>query len=721
MTANPHGGRTRLLVLVGLSAVLVPSLGVLAKLETWRDESASAFSKGKRQGVVVSDAGRVRLGHALEPLGKFEAARVWDLARGPGGDVFAATGDAGKVFRFDPKGPAEWSVVYAAADTQALSLAALADGRVFVGTGPSGQVVEINGSKTSAAKPGPDVRYVWDLATDTQGNLYAATGPLGQLWKRNPAGSWSLLLDTRHAHLLCVAVGPDGSVFAGSDGEGLVYKVAAGGKASVLYDASQNEVRCLLVGTDGTLYAGTAAESGGGSGRGPSMFPNNAASIPGVRAGESRLEAASEPSNAQEPPPRPAPGKSQDDRPRSGGGSSTTRPASPGENAVYKIDPGGAVLEVFRSKVLVFALASRGDRLLIGTGPEGQIYEVRGDGRESTSVARLDSGHALALLSEPDGGVLIGTADPGSVVRLGTGYLTAGTLTSEVRDAKLVSRFGALGWKAELPTGTRVAVRVRTGNVSEPDSTWSDWSAEQTDPADAFPQVPVGRFAQYRAALGTKDAGVTPELFAVSFRYQSTNLPPEISKLDVPDVSALDGAAKQTRLTFRWDVNDPNDDDLDYRLSIRKDGWPDWIKLTDQPLSERSFGWDSTSMPPGTYRVRLAASDRPSNNPADALTRERVSEAFVIDHQAPEVDVKTSGKGASAALRDKLTRIVKAAYAIDGGDWVPVFPADGLFDSPNETVEIPLPDVKAGRHVLMVRATDAAGNVGTGDALLDVR
>ena len=74
-----------------------------------------------------------------------------------------------------------------------------------------------------------------------------------------------------------------------------------------------------------------------------------------------------------------------------------------------------------------------------------------------------------------------------------------------------------------------------------------------------------------------------------------------------------------------------------------------------------------------------------------------------------------------ATLKDKLTRIVKAAYALDGGDWVPVFPDDGLFDTPRETITIPLPDLKPGTHVLVVRATDAAGNVGTGDALIEVR
>ena len=32
-----------------------------------------------------------------------------------------------------------------------------------------------------------------------------------------------------------------------------------------------------------------------------------------------------------------------------------------------------------------------------------------------------------------------------------------------------------------------------------------------------------------------------------------------------------------------------------------------------------------------------------------------------------------------------------------------------------------IPDLKPGAHLLMVRATDSAGNVGTGDALIEVK
>ncbi|MFO0910297.1 MAG: WD40 repeat domain-containing protein [Isosphaeraceae bacterium] len=696
----------------------------VARLESWRTESASAFRKGQRDRVVVSDSGTVRLGQALAPVGKLEASRVWDLVRSRAGAVYAATGDQGKVLRRPGDGTTDWSVALDADDSQVLSLAIGPDNHVFAGTGPSGQVIDVDDPRHPGSRPGPGVEYIWDLASDAQGTLYAATGPNGQLWKRTPAGAWSVLFDSRHSHLLCVIVTRDGSIITGSDGEGIVYRIGPDGKAAVLYDAAQSEVRCLLEGPDGTIYAGTAADSSGGSGRGPITFPSNtnvtgtlganpAASV--ASAGSPRAQGPGEGAQA-----KPKSAESGKDSSSGSGGTATPRPVSPGENAVYRIDPSGAVREIFRARALVFSLVFDRNRLLVGTGPEGQLYAVSDADRESTPIARLDNGHILALLGGTDQPVLIGTADPGSVVQLEPGHVASGSLLSEVKDAKLISRFGAVSWRADTPNGTTVKLQIRTGNVAEPDSTWSDWSRELTRGDDSQPEVRAGRFVQYRATLTTTDSKVTPEIRSVTLRYQSTNLPPEIGKLDIPDIAAADGSSRQSRLTFKWEVSDPNDDDLHYNVFLRKEGWPDWVRLNEQALTDKSLAWDSTSVPPGYYRVRIEANDRPSNGPADALRTSKESDTFIVDHEAPGVTVTPQAGKARVALRDRLTRIVKASYSVDGGEWVPVFSDDGLFDTASETVTIDLARLAAGTHVVMIRATDAAGNVGSGDALVTI-
>ena len=243
--------------------------------------------------------------------------------------VYAATGDAGKVFRQATKEGAAWTVALDAADTQALSLAATPDGKVFVGhraERPGDRGDRPPASRLAARPEGPV--HLGPGRRRRRATCYAATGPGGQLWKRARDGKWSLVLDSKATHLLCVAVGPDGTVYAGSDGEGLIYRVGRDGKVSVVYDAPQAEVRTLLIAPDGALYAGTAAEAAGGRGRVvPRRSSRNATEsvmVPGVtkrrspasaswddsRCGRSRLRPES-----RRPGPRPAHGRPSAGRP----------------------------------------------------------------------------------------------------------------------------------------------------------------------------------------------------------------------------------------------------------------------------------------------------------------------------------------------------------------------------------------------------------------------
>ena len=271
------------------------------------------------------------------------------------------------------------------------------------------------------------------------------------------------------------------------------------------------------------------------------------------------------------------------------------------------------------------------------------------------------------------------------------------------------------------PPGTTVRVQARTGNVGEPDETWSDWSSEQSDPDAATVSAPAGRFVQYRVKLATTDPRHTPELRAVALSFRTSNLAPEIARLDVPDLSTGDGAARQTRLNLRWEATDPNEDDLAFTVYARKEGWPDWIRLNEDPTTEKTMAWDTTAFPSGTYRVKVSASDRPANRPDDAMTRERESVSFLVDHDPPRVAFMPKDRGAVVAMTDDLTRIARAEYAVDGGRWTPIFPDDELFDSTRERITLALPDLAPGVHILMIKASDAAGNVGTGDLLLEVK
>ena len=55
----------------------------------------------------------------------------------------------------------------------------------------------------------------------------------------------------------------------------------------------------------------------------------------------------------------------------------------------------------------------------------------------------------------------------------------------------------------------------------------------------------------------------------------------------------------------------------------------------------------------------------------------------------------------------------RSEYSLDAQRWQPAFPRDGILDARQESFEIRL-DADAAGRTLVIRATDALGNVGTG-------
>src|SRR5262249_31474781 len=143
------------------------------------------------------------------------------------------------------------------------------------------------------------------------------------------------------------------------------------------------------------------------------------------------------------------------------------------------------VREVFREKAILLSLIRQNGTILVGTGMEGRLFEIDEATKERGEIARLDHGQIHCLVRRHDGVIVLGTGDPGKLYVLKEGYATKATVVSEPLDAKIISRWGALRWKADVPEGTTVSIATRVGNVAEPDETWSDWSAETSRPEQA--------------------------------------------------------------------------------------------------------------------------------------------------------------------------------------------------------------------------------------------
>jgi hypothetical protein len=681
------------------------------KVKVWHQHTPANYDKAQWKDAVISSEGTLRLARLLRPLTSLDADHIWDIAEDAEGNLYAAAGGEGKVWKIAPDGKA--TVAWTGEGCQVLCLAIGSDGTVYAGTGPTGRIVRIDARGGARVLSETGESYVWSLVIDPKsGHLYAGTGPHGKILSITPEGKASVFYATKQEHILCLARAENGNLYAGTDKGGLVYRIDSKGKGFVLHQVPQAEVHCLSVTPEG-LYVGTSAPTKrrGSSTAASSTSRETTASraLParetiGVAAGSRAV--ASDDFPAAKPGPAPAPA-----------------PPATGENSVYRISPDGSVREVFREKAMVMSFLKQGNRLFVGTGMDGQLFEADETIRERSEIARLEHSQVLALLRRKDGSIVLATGDPGKLYVLQDRYVARGTVTSDVHDAKLVSHWGALRWEAETPAGTAVSIATRSGNVAEPDETWSDWSTEESDAGVATVTSPAARFLQYRVTLTTEDPATTPAVHAVSIRYATANQAPEVTKVDVPDLNAVN-LENPKKLRLKWSATDANEDDLTYSILIRKDGWKSWVEL-EEDLEKSEYEWDTTTTPSGVYQIKVVASDRKDNPDAEALTGERTSAPFVVCHESPAVAVKVKGLEGDRAVIEAtatspLVRLTGASFAVNGKKWINVFPTDGLFDSKSELFRFTTDALKPGAYVLVLRVRDAAGNTGSSDVVFRV-
>ncbi len=697
--------------------VVLPSLhrAEAGKVRTWYHHRPADQERASRKGVVQADSGALRLSRQMSPLAKPDCTHLWSVVEDRAGNLYAGSGEEGKLFKVSAGG--KLSLAYTAEASQVLCLSTDGKGEtIYAGTGPTARVVRLDarGAKVLCELP---ESYVWALAVEPGGAIYAATGPNGRIYKISPAGKASVFFETKQDHVLCLALAGDGTLYAGTDKTGRVYRIDPRGKGFVLYQAAQVEVRTLLL-EDGVLYAGTSGTKKR-AGVVAAKADEEKSSARLTSRGPVRAAAAREKDKEEEPAAEKKPAARSREASKGTASAAPSAPAA-GENSVYRISLDGPVREVFRDKVLVLCLVRQGKRLLVGTGTAGQLFEVDESSREKTELARLDHGQITSLCRRRDGSLVVATGDPGRLYTLEDRFTARGTLVSTVLDAKLVSKWGALRWRGQAPAKTSIGVAVRSGNVAEPDDTWSDWSDDESDPDEATIKAPAARYLQYRVTLRTADADVTPVLHSLMVRYATSNQAPEVTKVVVPDLAAatLDNPKK---LKFKWSATDANEDELRYRLLVKKDGWQRWVEL-EEDWEKTDYEWDTTTTPEGVYRLKVVASDRIDNPEKEALTGERISAPFIVCHTAPTVKVRVTGTEAGrvtieATASSPLVRLTAASFAVNGKKWQNVFPADGLFDSKRETFAFRTAALKPGTYVLVLKVEDAAGNTGSGDVV----
>ena len=382
--------------------------------------------------------------------------------------------------------------------------------------------------------------------------------------------------------------------------------------------------------------------------------------------------------------------------------------------------------------------------LLVGTGPDGKLYQVSDDPPRTVLLGRAPAQQVMRFLQQADGSLRYATANPGKVVQVTRALAQQGTYESEVRDAETVATWGTIRWRAVTPGGSRIELSSRSGNTAIPNETWSEWSAPYTDAVGTQIASPKARYLQWRASLFAGDA--SPVLTSVTTAYLPRNLRPEVTQITVhppgtvfqqafstgdPPVAGLDNdaAAESTGQvatlgregyrkgiqTFAWQAADDIGDQLEYAVSYRREGETAWHPLRSD-LRDTVFAWDSSSVPDGTYRVKVTVNDARSNAPRHRACR-RAREPGLRHRQlrpARRAGRRAGRSGLSVlpfTVRDEVSAIRLVEFSQGDERWRVVYPTDGIPDERVEQFEVVLTD--PGEGSIIIRATDALRNTVT--------
>lgn len=659
---------------IGLFALLFASLAGIAPAHAVGTrhfvlKSGKDFEGGDLTGVAVDSTGKVRAGLNLGTTAVDDAATVWAALQLKDGSALLATGNEGKLIKVTG-GKSE-----VLADTDTLALTSLVEawgGRVLVGSLPDGKIFELKGDKlVEFAKL--DAKHVWALAYDpAQKAVFAATGPDGKLFRITEGGQAQVYFDSEEAHLMSVATS-GGKLYAGSSDHALLYAITGPGRGSVLYDFGRTEVRAIAVDKNGGVYA-------------------IANELDAPRAGKlGATTKQAEPSSA-------SPGK--------------------GKGVLYRFSKDGEPEELLSESKEHFVSLTLGEngQPYVGTGVEGRVYTVDSE-HNSLLVADTEERQITALSIRGTTGFLA-ASDPVAFHPVRGVGGTDAVWTSKVLDAGIRATFGRLSWDG---TGT-LEISTRSGNSEDPDDTWSDWSKPVVGAAPVA--SPPGRYLQVRARFGRDQNAVLRQL---TIPFVTDNLRAVLTQIDASsgaDLSGSTGVSKSggpisgkpdAKIKLTWKIDNPDEDEMRYRVQYRLIGTDTWFDLLDphEILTSESYSWETADLPEGRYRVRVLASDELSNPPDRVRRHELESNLVLVDNTAPSLEqLRVDGRRVRGVALDGIGPIQRIEVTVAGtGEWLPFFPADGVFDEQREEFDFDVSGMAPrGPALLTIRVFDSANN-----------
>ncbi|MGH9535291.1 MAG: hypothetical protein ACRD2E_10560 [Terriglobales bacterium] len=740
--------------LIGALAALLAVALPLAAVGThfWRLASQRQFAQGRLQHLSLGPEGALMLAPALEPVLRTGQPLIWAAAVDAHGNVYLATGNAGRLYRLTPAmlhaprpvkpSQALW---FTAPEPDIFALAAGPDGAIYAATAPEGKIYRIAPDGRSQVYADLHTRYIWSLCFRGR-DLYAGTGSRGEIYRITPGpdgrGVGQAFFNTGEQQVMALALDPGGDLLAGTDPGGLIFRITPAGRGFVLYNAPLGEVAALAVGPRGAIYAaaqgpvtpaGAAAmadDSGHSSADAPPGVtvvaeaaprqPSQSGGLPGGGDGGAQVTISMGPVQVL-PPDSPPP---------------VAPPPSRGlRSAIYRIAPDGSVAAAWTSHSQDVGALWLGHRdppgggldAWFATDRQGRIYRLDAN-RQATLLAQTGEQQTTRLFSA-DGLLLATTSNLGSLYRVSNSAAPRGTFLSPIKDTGAISHWGHLDWQAENAPAGAVVFQTRSGNSARPNAAWSPWSAPLTQPSAAITSPPA-RYIQWRATFHRGAEGTSARLDSVTLPYLPANHSPVLTQVQAltaagqPPEAAENPKTRLQGIHLTWAAHDPDGDPLTYDVAFQMEGETAWTPLKSGLRAEQ---WDIAPgrLPDGIYKFKVTASDADANPPALAKTASIISAPATMDTAPPRVRLLSAHAVAGGAVAhftasDPVAELHQAQCAIDGGPWRQLYADTGIIDSRREAFTVRAAHLAPGQHVLMLRVYDRGGNRGSAAALVTV-
>lgn len=679
-----------------VAGFLVAGAAHATTTRSFRQTTVKDFEEGEATSTAVSPPGEVVPGMKVARVA-IDAAFAWSAALSPDRHTaYFGTGDAGSIFAVPATGTGAARKVAEIDAPWVTALWAKPDGTLLAGSTPGARLFSVDAksgkSKLFAKLP---AEHIWAIAHDaTHAITYAAAGDGGKVFAIDEKGSVKLLWDSGDKHIMAMV--RDGStLLAGTAEQAILYRVHADGHAEALHDFDADEVRAIVRGKGATYLAVNDFEA-------PTEKP------------------------APKEGPQTAKGTPVVTGPAPASGAIPRTDALKAKAAVYRLADDGGIEQLFALPDGYFTslhLDGQGN-LFAASGSQGKLYRIAPD-HSVAQVADVPERQILSLAPAGEG-FLLGSGDVGAVYRAQPARGEDAIYLSKVFDAEAPALWGKAWWTGS----TDLVIETRSGNTGKPEDEAGGWSAfRRVDAAERHGREisarivsPGARYLQYRATL----PGHQSTLQEIAIYFLPHNQRARVTEVYLADAaSASTGTGSTTStattrahsstLKLRWKTENPDSDELIYKLWFRRLGDNGWRALGGpDPLGKPEHDWNTDSVADGRYAIRVWASDE-KVTPADrALDHQFDSPPFLVDNTRPEVqDLAFHGDKITGRAHDATSLITTIEYLIDDTDWRPATPDDKVIDERDEAFTVHLPKALGpGPHIVNVRAWDQADNVG---------